>query len=118
MESRDLIIDVGDEEISLALLEDKQLVELHKEKRNVKFNVGDIYLGKVKKIMPGLNAAFVDVGYEKDAFLHYFDLGPQFRTLHKYYNQAVQRKGKIVPVHKFTPEPDIDKDGKINQVLS
>ena len=118
MESRDLIIDAGDEEISLALLEDKQLVELHKEKRNIRFSVGDIYLGKVKKIMPGLNAAFVDVGYERDAFLHYFDLGPQFRTLQKYYNQAVQRKGKITPVHKFSPEPDIDKEGKIGEVLS
>ncbi|MGQ9620968.1 MAG: Rne/Rng family ribonuclease [Bacteroidales bacterium] len=117
MESRDLIIDAGDEEISLALLEDKQLVELHKEKRNLKFAVGDIYLGKVRKIMPGLNAAFINVGYEKDAFLHYFDLGPQFRTLHKYYASAVQKKGKVVQVHKFKAEPDIDKDGKINDVL-
>ena len=61
--SKDLIIDVGDSEVSLALLEDKQLIELNKEKRNVKFSVGDIYLGKVKKIMPGLNAAFINVGY-------------------------------------------------------
>ncbi|MDZ7634806.1 MAG: hypothetical protein U5L72_10470 [Bacteroidales bacterium] len=70
--SKDLIISVSDSEISIALLEDKQLVELNKEKRNVKFSVGDIYLGKVKKIMPGLNAAFINVGFEKDArFLHY-----------------------------------------------
>jgi ribonuclease G len=59
--NRDLIIDVGNSEISLALLEDKQLVELNKEKQNVRFAVGDIYLGKVKKIMPGLNAAFINV---------------------------------------------------------
>ena len=118
MESRDLIIDAGDEEISLALLEDKQLVELHREKRNVRFSVGDIYLGKVRKIMPGLNAAFVNVGYEKDAFLHYFDLGPQFRSLHKYYLSAVQKKGKTVPLHKVKPEPDIDKEGKIGDVLN
>jgi len=118
VESRDLIIDAGDEEISLALLEDKQLVELHREKRNVRFSVGDIYLGKVRKIMPGLNAAFVNVGYEKDAFLHYFDLGPQFRSLHKYYLSAVQKKGKTVPLHKVKPEPDIDKEGKIGDVLN
>lgn len=118
MESRDLIIDAGDEEVSLALLEDKQLVELHKEKRSIKFSVGDIYLGKVRKVMPGLNAAFINVGYEKDAFLHYLDLGPQFRTLHKYYQSAVQKKGKIIPVHKFRPDPDIDKEGKIGDVLS
>lgn len=118
MESRDLIIDAGDEEISLALLEDKQLVELHREKRNVKFAVGDIYLGKVRKTMPGLNAAFINVGYEKDAFLHYFDLGPQFRTLHKYYQAAIQKKGKAGPVNKFKQEPDINKEGKINDVLT
>jgi len=116
--SKDLIIDVSDIEVSLALLEDKQLCELHKEKQNIQFSVGDIYLGKVKKIMPGLNAAFVNVGYERDAFLHYLDLGAQFRTLHKYYSLAVQKKGKVPPVHKFKSEPDIDKDGKITDVLN
>jgi ribonuclease G len=115
--NKDLIIDVGDSDVSLALLEDKQLIELNKEKRNVKFSVGDIYLGKVKKIMPGLNAAFINVGYERDAFLHYLDLGAQFRTLNKYYLTALQKQGKVGPVHKFKPEPDIDKDGKITDVL-
>ena len=118
MANKDLIIDVNDSEVSLALLEDKQLIELNKEKRNIKFSVGDIYLGKVKKIMPGLNAAFVNVGYERDAFLHYLDLGAQFRTLHKYYVSALQRQGRVAPVHKFKPEPDIDKDGKITDVLA
>jgi len=116
--NKDLIIDVGDSDVSLALLEDKQLIELNKEKRNVKFSVGDIYLGKVKKIMPGLNAAFINVGYERDAFLHYLDLGAQFRTQNKYYLTALQKQGKVVPVHKFKPEPDIDKDGKITDVLT
>jgi len=116
--NKDLIIDASDSEVSLALLEDKQLIELNKEKRNIRFSVGDIYLGKVKKIMPGLNAAFVNVGYERDAFLHYLDLGAQFRTQHKYYISALQKQGKVVPVHKFKPEPDIDKDGKITDVLT
>lgn len=118
MANKDLIIDVGVSEVSLALLEEKQLIELNKEKRSVKFSVGDIYLGKVKKIMPGLNAAFVNVGYERDAFLHYLDLGAQFRTLHKYYSTAVQRQGRIMPLHKIKPEEDIDKEGKITDVLS
>jgi ribonuclease G len=116
--NKDLIIDVGDSEVSLALLEDKQLIELNKEKRNVKFSVGDVYLGKVKKIMPGLNAAFINVGYERDAFLHYLDLGAQFRTQQKYYLTALQKQGKVPPIHKFKPEPDIDKDGKITDVLT
>ena len=118
MVSKDLIIDAGDIEVSLALLEDKQLIELNKEKRNIQFSVGDIYLGKVKKIMPGLNAAFINVGYERDAFLHYLDLGAQFRSLHKYYSAAVQKKGRVNPVSKFKQEPDIDKDGKISDVLT
>ncbi len=118
MANKDLIIDVGDTEVSLALLDDKQLVELNKEKRNIKFSVGDIYLGKVKKIMPGLNAAFINVGYERDAFLHYLDLGAQFRTQQKYYVSALQRQGKVTAVNKFKPEPDIDKDGKITDVLT
>jgi len=116
--NKDLIIDVNDSEVSLALLEDKQLIELNKEKRNIKFSVGDIYLGKVKKIMPGLNAAFVNVGYERDAFLHYLDLGAQFRTQQKYYTTTLQRQGRFTPVHKFKPEPDIDKDGKISDVIT
>jgi ribonuclease G len=116
--NKDLIIDVGDSEVTLALLEDKQLIELNKEKRNIKFSVGDIYLGKVKKIMPGLNAAFINVGYERDAFLHYLDLGAQFRTQNKYYTTAIQKQGKVPPVHKFKSEPDIDKDGKITDVLT
>ncbi len=116
--SKELVIDVKAKEIDIALLEDKKLVELSKEKSNPKFSVGDIYLGKVKKTMPGLNAAFVDVGYEKDAFLHYLDLGPQFRSLQKYLSAAVQRKAKLPSMSRFKREPDIDKNGKINQVMA
>ncbi|HSL86847.1 MAG TPA: ribonuclease E/G, partial [Bacteroidales bacterium] len=118
MVSKDIIIDVGDSEVALALLEDKQLTELNKEKRSIRFSVGDIYLGKVKKIMPGLNAAFINVGYERDAFLHYLDLGAQFRTQHKYYLSAVQRQGRIPPLNKIKSEEDINKDGRITDVLT
>jgi len=111
--SKELIIDVNPSEISIALLEEKRLVELNKEKSNLQFAVGDIYLGRVKKTMPGLNAAFVDVGYEKDAFLHYLDLGPQFQSLVKYLNQAFNRKTKLPSLEKFRSLPDIDKHGKI-----
>lgn len=114
----ELIIDVRSSEVAIALLEDKQLVELNKEKSNVQFSVGDIYLGKVKKIMPGLNAAFVDVGYEKDAFLHYLDLGPHFRSFNKLVQTANSKKGKATPISKTKLEPEIDKDGKISSVLN
>jgi ribonuclease G len=114
--NKDLIIDVESQEVSIALLEDKVLTELHKEKRDNNYSVGDLYLGKVKKVIPGLNAAFVDVGYEKDAFLHYLDLGPQVKSLNKYVKLA--QKGKPISLEKFKGEPDIDKNGKINKVLS
>lgn len=116
--SKELIIDATSYDISIALLENKRLVELNKEKSNLKFSVGDIYLGKVKKLMPGLNAAFVDVGYDKDAFLHYLDLGPQIRSLQKYLESATGRKGKIPSFQKAKKEKDIDKDGKIVDVLA
>ena len=78
----ELVVDVQPKEVSIALLEDKQLVELQSEGRNISFSVGNMYLGRVKKLMPGLNACFVDVGYEKDAFLHYLDLGPDNEEKH------------------------------------
>ncbi len=114
---RELIIDAKSGEVEIALLEDKVLVELQKEKSNQGFQVGDIYLGKVHKIMPGLNAAFVDVGFEKDAFLHYLDLGPQVRSLSKYTKLALVGKGARIPLEQFVSEEDIEKTGKITQVL-
>ncbi len=113
----ELIIDVRTSEVAIALLEDKQLVELNKEKNSVQFSVGDIYLGKVKKIMPGLNAAFVDVGYEKDAFLHYLDLGPQLSSFNRFVQVAQTKKGKAINLPKFKLEPELNKDGKISNVL-
>lgn len=115
--SSDLIIDVKPSEIVLALQEDRKLVELTREISGAKFAVGDIYLGKVKKIMPSLNAAFIDVGYEKDAFLHYLDLGPQFATLNKFLRIATSRKNKLSTIGRIQSEPDINKDGKINELL-
>jgi len=115
--SKELIIDTSSSDVSIALLEDKKLVELNKEKSNPKFAVGDIYLGKVKKLMPGLNAAFIDVGFEKDAFLHYLDLGPQVRSLHKYLDTCVNRKGKNISFQRFKRDRDIDKEGTITDVL-
>lgn len=117
--NKELIIDSNATEIVIALLEDKQLVELHKDKKNNNYSVGDIYLGKVKKIISGLNAAFVDVGYEKDAFLHYLDLGAQVNSLNKYTKLAISGKNsKILSLDTFIAEKDIEKTGKITNVLT
>jgi len=116
--NKELIIDAGLSEVNIALLEDKDLVELNKEKSNNNYAVGDIYLGRVKKIMPGLNAAFVDVGYEKDAFLHYLDLGPQVNSLNKLLKQYIAGKQDVPSISEMGPEPDIEKTGKIGAVLT
>lgn len=113
----ELVVDVQQEEVSIALLEDSRLVSLQKESRNQAYAVGDLYLAKVKKIMPGLNAAFLDVGYEKDAFLHYLDLGPQFSTYSKFIAEAMADKKKVPNISKFKLEPDIPKQGTIGSVI-
>ncbi|MGL4293142.1 MAG: Rne/Rng family ribonuclease [Bacteroidales bacterium] len=113
----ELVVDVQPKEIAIAVLEDKKLVELQKEGRNISFSVGDIYLGKVKKLMPGLNAAFVDVGYEKDAFLHYLDLGPQFNSEAKFVKQQLSDRKHLLSISKASIQPDIEKDGTISNIL-
>ncbi len=115
--TKELFVDARRAEVNIALLEDKNLVELHKEKSNNNFSVGDVYLGRVKKVMPSLNAAFINVGHEKDAFLHYLDLGPQVRSLVKYSKQA-QANTPNLKISNFKLEKDIEKTGKITGVLS
>ena len=113
----ELVVDVQPKEVSIALLEDKSLVELQSEGRNISFSVGNMYLGRIKKLMPGLNACFVDVGYEKDAFLHYLDLGPQFNSLEKFVKQTLSDKKKLNSISKATLLPDLDKDGTVSNTL-
>lgn len=114
----ELIVDVQSKEVSIALLEDSRLVQLQKESRDISYAVGDIYLAKVKKLMPGLNAAFVDVGYEKDAFLHYLDLGSQFASYEAFVKQMLDDKKKPVSLSKAKLLPDIDKHGSIADRLT
>jgi ribonuclease G len=116
--SNELIISGTQSGSRIALLKDKQLVEFHEEREGSKFVVGDIYLGSVKKVIQGLNAAFVDIGYEKDAFLHYLDLGAQFSSLQKFTKLVRAKKITGGKLDKFKAERDIDKHGKITQQLS
>lgn len=117
--NKELIINAAPQGVEIALLEDKKLVELHHEKADGSFAVGDLYLGKVKKLIPGLNAAFVDVGFEKDAFLHYTDLSPYARSLLKFTQQGINDHSEHgFDFGTFQVEPEIIKTGKINEVLS
>lgn len=115
----ELIVDVQPQEVSIALLEDGRLVSLQKESRTLAYAVGDIYLAKVKKLMPGLNAVFVNVGYEKDAFLHYLDLGPHFSSFSEFLKEMPRgdSKAPFPQVQKMKLLPDIDKHGTITDQL-
>ncbi|MBP5327671.1 MAG: Rne/Rng family ribonuclease [Bacteroidales bacterium] len=114
---KELIISVQENEIQIALLEDKQLVELHKEKKNNSFAVGDVVLGKVKKIMPGLNAVFVDINDEKDGFMHYLDLGPQFNSFQKYLKLAMNGDASVRTLDNFNMEPVFEKTGNLSDCM-
>lgn len=114
----ELVISSTPDEVTIALLEDKHIVEINSEKKDQRFQVGDIYLGRVKKLIPGLNAAFVDVGHEKDAFLHYLDLGPQVESLLKLIKLSTGGKNPDPMLAGFELEKDINKGGKITNVLS
>ena len=114
----EVVIDVQEKEISIALLEDKRLVEYQNEQKSASFSVGNIYIAKVKKLMPGLNACFVDVGFERDAFLHYLDLGNQFNSYEKYLRQVQSDKKKLYPFSKATRQPDLRKDGSVQNTLT
>ena len=116
--NRELVISSDVSEVKIVLLEDKQLVELHKEQKNNNISVGDVYMGRIKKILPGLNSAFVDIGCRKDAFLHYLDLGPQIKSLKKYTKFAEEGNHAQSNMDAFTLEKDIEKSGKISDFLS
>lgn len=114
----EIVIDVQQDDISIALLEEKRLVEYQKEPRSASFAVGNIYMAKVKKLMPGLNAAFVDVGYDRVAFLHYLDLGSRFDSYEKYLKQVQSDRKKLYPFAKASRLPELKKDGNISNTLS
>lgn len=112
----ELVISASSDQADIALLEDGRLQELIKEKGDDSFSVGDVYLGTVKKLATGLNAAFVDVGYEKDAFLHYHDLGPQIKSWQTYLRRTLKGK-QLSNITNFKAEPNIEKEGNIGDVL-
>lgn len=114
---KELVIHVAQSEVEIALLEDGKLVELHNQKANNQFAVGDIFLGQIIKLMPGMNAAFVNIGHKKDAFLPYSNLSPQLRSLVKFTNGAINGQLATSKLDRFQLEPDIIKTGKIDQVL-
>ena len=114
---KELIIRSSSDHVDFALLKDGKLIELQKDEGKNNFSVGDVFIAKIRKAVPGLNAAFVNVGYEKDAFLHYHDLGPKVSSLFKFSKSVSAGKLKDFSLKNFQFEKDIDKGGKITDVL-
>jgi ribonuclease G len=114
----ELIINSTSQGVELAVLEEGKLVELHRDPGETSYRVGDIYLGRVRKVMPNLNAGFIDVGYERDAFLHHSDLGVQYKTLQKWAKLVMAGKHPVSKIDKFKSEKDIDKKGKMQDYVS
>jgi ribonuclease G len=115
---KELVISSTSTEVEIALIENAHLVEIHSQKVNNNFSVGDIFLGSVKKLMPGLNAAFIEIGHNKDAFFHYTDLGPKLKSLTRFTQAAVSGSQNTPTLDHFTLDPEIVKTGRIDQVLA
>ena len=114
----ELVINKTKSGLRIAMLEDGLLVELHEDKGNQEYAVGDIYLGRVKKVLPSLNAGFVDIGHPKDAFLHYLDLGPQYRSSKNYAQRSIKGTQASSDLTNFKLESDIEKKGNMKEVVS
>ena len=113
----EVFIDVQPQKIAIALTEDKKLVEYQEELQSASFSVGNVYLAKIKKLMPGLNACFVNVGHERDAFLHYLDLGTHFNSYTKYLKKVLNDKKNLFPHAKATFQAELEKDGSVQNIL-
>ena len=110
--SNELVISSTQKGDRIALLQDKRLQEYHVEELDSSFTVGDLYLGTIKKLSSGLNAAFVDVGHEKDGFLHYQDLGPNINSLNKFTKDIIAKRANTGRLNNFKLEPEIEKSAK------
>ena len=115
---KELIVSHEDDLTKIALLEDGRLCELHEQEDKSEFIVGDLFVGRVKKLAPNLNAAFVNIGYDKDAFLHYQDLGPQYLTYRKFLKDTISKKQSTSSLKNFEIQPEIDKNGTVDKVIA
>ena len=115
---KELIVSHEDQRTTIALLEDGRLFELHQEEDKKDFNVGDLFLGKVRKLAPNLNSAFVNIGYEKDAFLHYQDLGPDLLSYKKFVKDTLSKRQQSATLKNFEVQKEINKNGTVDKVLA
>ena len=115
---KDLVVDASASEVRIALMENHRLIELDREStKDHGFSVGDVYLGRVKKILPALNAAFVDIGDSKEAFIHYLDLGLYFTAFDTFVRESNPNKNLGELYSKIKTGPVLAKEGRIEDHL-
>ena len=115
---KDLVVDAGPAEVRLALMENHRLIELNKESaQGHSFSVGDVFLGRVKKILPALNAAFVDIGDDKEAFIHYLDLGLHFKAFDTFVRESNPNKDLHSLYSGIKLGPVLEKEGRVEDHL-
>jgi len=115
---KDLIVDVTSTEVHIALMENHRLIEYNTESSTGnKFTVGDVHLGKVKKILPNLNAAFVDIGDKKEAFIHYLDLGLYFGAFDRFVKESNQNTNLPDLYSRIELGDPLPKEGRIESIL-
>ena len=115
---KDLIVDVTSTEVHIALMENHRLIEYNTESSTGnKFTVGDVHLGKVKKILPNLNAAFVDIGDKKEAFIHYLDLGLYFSAFDRFVKESNQNTNLPDLYSRIELGEPLPKEGRIESIL-
>ena len=114
----ELVIQSAKDSVNIVVLKEGRLMELHKLPLNKNVcSVFDIYLARVKRIASSLNAAFLDMGQDKDAFLHYHDLGPYFYSSRDYVNNTINKKATRWNQLKADFKNTLAKDGLIDKVL-
>ncbi len=117
-QEKDLVVSVGPTEVKLALMENHKLIEFNKESsQGHSYSVGDVFLGRVKKVLPALNAAFVDIGQSKEAFIHYLDLGLYFRAFDSFVKQSNPNRDLKALYSSIQIGPALEKEGHVENEL-
>ena len=115
---KDLVVDASASEVRIALLENHRLIELNRESsQGQSFSVGDVLLGRVKKLLPALNAAFVDIGDDKEAFIHYLDLGLYFGAFDSFVRETNPNRDLHQVYSRTKLGPVLPKEGRVEDYL-
>ena len=111
---KDLVVEESHAEVRIALMENHRLIELNRESNEGhSFSVGSVFLGRVKKLLPALNAAFVDIGDSKEAFIHYLDLGFHFTAFDTFVRESNPNKNLKDLYSSIKLGPVLGKEGRI-----